>query len=205
MLMDVRFINPFIRSCHHLFDRHLGMSVTVEKPFVKGTRPSEPSELAVSIAIDLSGAVRGWVIVHFNESVATALAHSFTGDTHQHIDTSTKDALRELTNIMVGSAKREFPGDLTQISPPRILPSSIDSTKQERGVLVIPLKCVAGRFEIEVKIQSISEAQMILERSFAAPIFVEPDVNEIEVQEMVQRLLSAQSAVGAAAVTSERR
>lgn len=172
------------------------MSITVEKPYVKGTRPSDAREQAVSIAIDLSGAVVGWVIVHFNESVATALAHSFTGEAHSHIDHATQDALRELTNIMVGSAKREFPGNLTRISPPRVLTSAIDMTKNERGVLVIPLKCVAGYFEIEVKIHSMSEAQMTLERSFAQPIFVEPVVNEIEVQEMVQRLLSAQSVAG---------
>jgi len=190
--MDVRFINPFIRSCHQLFDRHLGMVVTVEKPYVKGTRDSELREQIVSIAVDLSGAVRGRVLVHFGESVAIALADSFAGRAHPQIDSHTKDALRELANIMVGSAKREFPGELTKISPPRLITSSIDEMRNERGVLVIPLTCVAGRMYIEVKIQSISDKEAILEQAFAAPTFLEPAVNEEQVQEMVQRILVAQ-------------
>ncbi len=188
--MDVRFINPFIRSCHHLFDRHLGMKITVARARMKGSPTDSPPHFALAIAVDLNGAVRGRVKILFEKSVALALAGSLSGVTHERIDEATYDALRELANILVGTAKREFPGNLTNIGVPQVVSTSHDEFKRDRHVLVVPLSSMAGKIQIEVKIQAVANAGPAPK---ASAKMADPAVDEEQVDEMVAKLLAMQA------------
>jgi len=166
------------------------MTVTVEKPYVKGSRNAEPISHGVSIAIDLSGAVTGRVKFHFPNSVALALSDGFSGKTHGVISDETKDALREMSNIVVGTAKRLFPGPLTRISTPRVISTTIDEWRHERSVLIIPMTTVAGKMFIEVKILPEMDPIQLIEKGLASAAFNEPEVDDTQVKQMVERLLN---------------
>jgi len=162
------------------------MKVVVGKPHMRGPVSLEShSTSGVGIAVLLSGSVKGRVKIYFTKSVALSLAGSLSGTTHESVDESTQDALREVANMIVGSAKREFPGGLTKISPPKVVSNGQDDWTNERNILVVPLQCMAGAMQIEVKIQSV-EAKPAVE----VPKF-QPGVDASQVNDLVERLLKA--------------
>ncbi len=180
--MNVRFINPFIRSCHLLFNGHLGMNVKVDKPHLK-KRSDPPLENGIVIDVSLTGSVEGQVKLLFAESVALALANALLMTTDTKVSASTYDALREVANMIVGKAKQDFPGEATRFSIPKVVSSQVGDWKYDRHVLVVPLISLAGAMRIEVSLASAKQP---------APVIVDPDVNQGQVDELVAKLLREQ-------------
>ena len=74
--MDVRFLNPFIRSICNTFETMCGLSVKVGKPSLK-TEESTPAD--VSGVIGFSGDAAGSVVLHYSFDVAASVATKFAG------------------------------------------------------------------------------------------------------------------------------
>ncbi|MCH7995424.1 MAG: chemotaxis protein CheX, partial [Planctomycetes bacterium] len=100
--MDVRFVNPFLKSVSNTFATMCGAEVTFGKPVMR-TVDSESAD--VSAIIGFSGDAAGSVVLCFSFDCACKLTTAFAGTeiTPEHPDFA--DALGELANMVAGGAK----------------------------------------------------------------------------------------------------
>ena len=147
--MDVRFINPFVKSICNTFETMCRLPVTVGKPTVKaGSDPLTD----VSGVIGFSGDATGAVVLHFEFAIASKVATAFAGTpiTPEHPDFA--DAIGELANMVAGGAKAHFEGLTINISLPSVVVGKDHNVSATRNAprLVIPCKTSAGEFQVEV-------------------------------------------------------
>lgn len=150
--MDVAYINPFLTSARAVIDQMVKVPMTLERPFI---RERADGQTMITAVIQLSGAVAGTVAIGFTQPVAVALASGLAGTTLKSINSDCIDALGEIVNMIVGSAKKDFPANgLTTISVPQ-LHLGPNKVKFPPGlpVIVIPCETPKGRFNIEVALQ----------------------------------------------------
>ncbi len=147
--MDVRLINPFVKSVKRVFETMVHVNMTVGKPFVKPD-DCEPSE--VSGIIGFSGDAAGCVVISFSKDVAVAAASKFAGMeiAADHPDFS--DAIGELANMVAGNAKMEFTDVNIRISLPSVVigDSFVVSNSKSSPRIVIPCECELGKLFVEV-------------------------------------------------------
>jgi hypothetical protein len=110
----------------------------------------------------LSGAVEGIVVIGISDRVATALVGGLTGSPCHQIDADAIDALGEVANMVVGSAKKNLPGGLSTISVPKVIKSPTQ-VPYPGGlpVITIPFDTAPGRFVIEVSLKMTAEAAAV--------------------------------------------
>lgn len=149
--MDVKFINPFILAISNVFETMVNAKVTVGKPMLK---KAHLVSAEVSGIIGLSGDVQGCVVLSFPGDVACKVASTFAGVelTMDHPDFT--DAIGELTNMVAGNAKKDFPGCSVSISLPSVIIGPGHSVSQSKSCpfLVIPCETELGHFSVEVAI-----------------------------------------------------
>lgn len=154
--MDVSYINPFIIACREVVDTMIHVPVSLGRPHLK-----DPSQRTFKVAamVRLSGAVQGVVAFGFSEPVALALVGGLTGTRSEELDADVLDGLGEIANMVVGNAKKNLPGGLTQISPPTIIKHG-EAVPAPPGlpVMIVPFDTGAGRFSIEVSIRVAAKA-----------------------------------------------
>jgi chemotaxis protein CheX len=147
--MDVRYINPFVKSVSNTFETMCGLAVTVGKAQLKiGDDPRTD----VSAIVGLSGDAAGSVVLHFTFESASKVASAFAGTeiTPKHPDFA--DALGELANMVTGGAKCQFEGLSISISLPSVVVGhnhNVSASKSSPRI-VIPCTTTAGIFYIEV-------------------------------------------------------
>jgi chemotaxis protein CheX len=149
VIMDVRYINAFISSISNVFKTMLNTEVSVGKPLLKET---EMKSADVSGVIGLSGGVQGCVVLSFPLDVACKLATAFAGAELGPDDPDFADAIGELTNMVAGNAKKDFPGVHASISLPSVITGEGHTVSQSRSspFLVIPCETGKGSFNVEV-------------------------------------------------------
>ncbi len=147
--MDVRYVNPFVKSVSNVFKTMLHTDVTVGKPYLKTPHCDRPD---VSGVIGLSGDVTGVVVLGFSKNVAIAVAEKFVGTslTVDHPDFA--DALGELANMVAGGAKASFEGINASISLPSVIVGENHEVIKSKAnpSLVIPCDSPMGHFTVEV-------------------------------------------------------
>lgn len=150
--MDVRFINPFMKSIGNVFTTMLSTEVEFQKPYVKSAVTEKPD---VSAIIGFSGDASGAVVLCFGQSTALKIASAFAC-TELSIDSPDfADALGEIANMVAGGAKSDFQGLSVNIS----LPSVIVGTGHEvvksnaHPSLVVPCQSPYGSFTVEVSME----------------------------------------------------
>ncbi len=150
--MDVRYVNPFVKSVTNVFNTMLQTEVTVGKPFLKTPKCDRPD---VSGVIGLSGDVTGVVILGFTKDVAIAVAETFTGAKLTWDDPDFADALGELANMVAGGAKSNFEGMNASISLPSVIVGANHEVVGSRAnpSLVIPCDAPMGHFTVEVALK----------------------------------------------------
>ena len=154
--MNVRFINPFVKSVCNTFETMCSLNVEIGKPELK-TTGDPPND--VSGIIGFSGDAAGSVVLHYSFDVASKVATAFTGvDINpEHQDFS--DAIGELTNMVAGGAKARFEGLKISISLPNVIvgESHTVSPSNNSPRLTIPCKTDAGPFQLEVGMVLVAE------------------------------------------------
>ncbi len=147
--MDVRLINPFVKSVKRVFETMVHVKMTVGKPYVKPDN-CDPSE--VSGIIGFSGDAAGCVVISFSKDVAVAAASKFAGVEigADHPDFS--DAIGELANMVAGNAKMEFTDVNIRISLPSVVigDSFVVSNSKSSPRIVIPCESELGKLFVEV-------------------------------------------------------
>ncbi len=158
--MDVRYVNPFIKSVRNVFGTMLSVDVTFDKPHARS--PDDPSD-DVSGIIGFSGDATGAVVVSFPRDTAGRVVTRFAGVELGIDDADFSDAIGELANMIAGGAKSEFEGLDISIS----LPSVIIGKRHELGSsathphLVIPCRSELGAFQVSVTMK-VEESAMAM-------------------------------------------
>ncbi len=157
--MDVRFINPFVKSIQNLFKMMLDMNVTYGKPFVPNS--DNQSRPHVSAIIGFSGDASGAVVLAMGKEVAVRIASKFSGIEMDldHVDFA--DAVGEIANMIAGGAKSEFVGLDVNISLPSVIIGEhheVTNSKAHPGVC-IPCSTSVGDFHVHVSMK-VNKAAM---------------------------------------------
>ena len=116
--MDIRYINPFIKSIQNVFKTMLSAEVEFGKPHVMADDEPRPD---VSGIIGFSGDATGSVVLSFTQDVAVKVASTFAGAVVEMHSEDFADAIGELANMVAGGAKSEFQGLNINISLPSVI------------------------------------------------------------------------------------
>lgn len=147
--MDVRYINPFVKSICNVFETMCSLKVTVGKP---GLKTNHLPLTDVSSVIGFSGDAAGSVVIDFSFDIASKVASAFAGTeiTPQHPDFA--DALGELANMIAGGAKCQFEGLNISISLPNVIVGHNHNVSASKVTprIVIPCTTDVGTFHVEV-------------------------------------------------------
>ena len=147
--MDVRYINPFVKSVCNVFETMCNMPVKVGKPMLKdGNGPAAH----VSGVIGFSGGATGCVVLNFQLDTACKIASAFAGIeiTPDHPDFA--DAIGELANMVAGGAKAHFEGLDINISLPNVIVGQNHRVSDSKSTphILIPCSTDGGDFFVEV-------------------------------------------------------
>jgi chemotaxis protein CheX len=147
--MDVRYINPFVKSICNTFETMCSTKVDVGKPTLKSDGDPRTD---VSGVIGFSGDAAGCVVLHFDFDVASKVASAFAQIeiTPDHPDFA--DAIGELANMVAGGAKAKFEGLSINISLPNVIVGKNHSVSPSKTSprLVIPCSTEMGTFQVEI-------------------------------------------------------
>ena len=150
--MDIRYINPFVKSIQNVFKTMLSAEVEFKKPHVMADEEQRPD---VSSIIGFSGDATGSVVLSFSKDVAVKAAATFAGAAMEMHTEDFADAIGELANMVAGGAKAEFEGLNINISLPSVIIGEGHEVSRS-GVyprLVIPCNCKFGAFVVGVSMK----------------------------------------------------
>jgi len=124
-----------------------------------GEIPKEKIPLTDSISgiIGLAGTHKGVLAIHLPHRVAMAITSSFLGMDVDEINSDVEDAVGELANMLGGNVKSilsENGRDINLSMPTTISGKQYDfQSKKDAESLVIPCRCDAGEFVIELQLE----------------------------------------------------
>lgn len=164
-LIPVEYINPFYQAVQRICGETANVPVTTGKP-----RLLKPTEriwklFGISAVIRLDSAVRGLVSLSFCESVALALASGLAQQTFEKLDADALDALGEVANLIVGTAKRDLPGELVTISTPQILATHRIEFPAGLPTVLIPFESSPGRFMMQLSMTRAAAAAVAVRQA----------------------------------------
>lgn len=149
--MDVRYINPFIRSIEQVFIEMVNIPVKIGSPYLKTIHERIHKLFQVSAIIELKGSASGKVVVSLSEPVGLAIASALLNTQIKSINDDCRDAIGELTNMIVGSAKKDIPSDRPiTVTVPKVVASEDVTYPSDLPVLIIPIDTSAGRLILQV-------------------------------------------------------
>ena len=141
--MDVRYINPFIKSIGNVFKTMLSVDVVFQKPCL-----NIEAEVGADVSgvIGFSGDASGSVVISFPKRVAVQAVAQFAGAELDIGHEDFADAIGELANMIAGGAKADFEGLAVSISLPSVIIGEGDevSPSQAHPQLVIPCQTPFG-------------------------------------------------------------
>jgi len=152
---QVNYINPFLESTLKVFKSMLRMDLKVGKPFIKqGVKVN--GQVAISTIV-MEGGVKGTIRLLLPQKVAERISSILLGFMPKLEDNLVKDIIGEISNIIVGSARKHF--DLTvqesfSISVPQVFTGfmSDEQVDTKNKALYIPFSLDEGIFFVEAKL-----------------------------------------------------
>lgn len=168
--MDVRYINPFIASIKKVFSQMVRVDIKAGSPFLK-TRTADIEKLyTLSSTIDLSGTVKGKIILSMSEPVTLAVASGILSEQVKSIGEDCFDAIAEVTNMIAGGAKKEIAtGAPISLSIPKVMLTKCLVYPEFTPTLVIPFDTEMGRFVLQVSLLTPKPAPAASDAAPAAP------------------------------------
>jgi chemotaxis protein CheX len=151
----VEYINPFVESTRAVFATMLRFEVRRGEISLK--RALQP-EHEISGIIGLSGAAKGTVVISMSASLAIEITSIFVGERSVTINADVIDAIGELTNMIVGSAKAKLDDLKMSIGLPTVIVGRNHAVAFPSGVtpLSIPFESMHGAFCLEVGLATTS-------------------------------------------------
>jgi chemotaxis protein CheX len=150
-MMDSTYVEPFTHSVRAVFETMVRMPVTFGTP-----SPSRlDSGYDISGVIGLSGDLVGMAAMRMTERVAIAVVEKFAGVRCEPDSPDFLDAVGELVNLVVGSAKAKFEGKNVNISTPSVVLGSGHRIACRANTQCVTLPCVleSGEFSIDIAIR----------------------------------------------------
>lgn len=150
------YIKPFLESINNVFSTMLNMQSNPKKPFIdKNIKLSGPMVVAT---IGIVGDLKGNVSVIINEALSLKIASAFLCMEIKELNNDVKDAVGELTNMIVGGAKKIFSdqGNTFKIAVPSVLVGEIHEIYDKESVpaLYLPHLTDDQLFYIKVCVES---------------------------------------------------
>lgn len=152
--MRVEFINPFITGLITTFNTMLACEIRRGEVSIK--RTPTPT-YGVSGIIGLSGRAIGTAIISLSEPVALQAASTMLMVPCEVVDDEVTDAIGELANIVVGSAKSKLESYHMSISLPNVMIGNDAILKFPSSVtpITVPFECKWGKLSLEVGLEVV--------------------------------------------------
>lgn len=150
--MDIS--GKIIESTSEIFSSMVMMEVAVNGELKDSM---EPLSNSITGVIGLAGTHKGVLAIHFPHSVAMAITGSFLGMDVEEVNEDVEDAVGELANMLGGNVKAILSdnGRDIDLSLPSVISGKnydFQPTKEVDRV-VIPFKCDAGEFTVELELE----------------------------------------------------
>jgi chemotaxis protein CheX len=145
------YINPFLLSAIHVFERMLAVELIREAPFIR--REFAP-QYELTGMIGLTGKTTGTVAVSLPCEMALAITEKLLGERPSEVNAQVVDAIGEVTNMIAGGAKARL--EHLQLSlglPTVVLGRSCRIAFPSRAMPIsIPFRSSLGPLIVEVGI-----------------------------------------------------
>ena len=152
--MNASYINPVLDAVQYVFKTMVGMNVAAGKPVLNKDKIPVHK---VNGRIGLSGAVCGAICVSFPETLSLKVASCMLEEEYKELDEDSMDALKEITNMIAGNAKSNFPGDGVQITVPDLmLGKSSDIYPAGLPIISIPFSADDQKFTVDIALKANS-------------------------------------------------
>jgi chemotaxis protein CheX len=154
--MNVKYINPFIKTTQEVFKQFIGIGVKPGKPFI--FNPDDKKlNYDISGIIGLAGEVVGFVIISFPKIAALRIVSKLTGNEMKIFDEIVVDSVGEIVNIIAGNSKKEMEEFRIVISLPSIVKGVNHQLAWISGVPVIciPFDSEYGNFFVFVSLKDL--------------------------------------------------
>ncbi|MHB9130784.1 MAG: chemotaxis protein CheX [Armatimonadota bacterium] len=147
--MKVEFINPFINAGTQVLDQLVGGEAEQGQLAV---RTAIFTTQQISIAVGVSGEVKGQVIYGMSQVTATKIASAMMGTPYVAFDEMAASAISELGNIISGNAATLLSesGFVCDITPPTVIRGINVEIATQIPALVVPLYTPCGKIDINV-------------------------------------------------------
>jgi chemotaxis protein CheX len=116
-LMNAKYIAPITTAVQNVFGTMIGLPAVAGRAYFK--KEKQPTAEVVSM-ISMSGPVSGFVGIGISSKLAFLLAAKLLECTIEGPTESCIDAIGEITNMIAGNAKSEFPDPKISISVPKV-------------------------------------------------------------------------------------
>jgi chemotaxis protein CheX len=147
--MKAEYIEPFENTLISVFDTMLGCKVTKADP----NKPVDPDKKhEISGIIGMSGKARGAVALSMSREAALAAAGALLCEKMTDMNSDVTDAVGEITNIVVGSAKAKLAHLDLSISIPTVILGIDHKIDFPRNIMpvVVPFDSSWGYIAIQV-------------------------------------------------------
>lgn len=151
-LIPVQYVNPFFVSARRICRETLKLPVAALPPRLREESERIWKLYPISVVIEVGGALRGLISLSLSAPVALALASGLAQQFFDEVDDDVRDALGEVANMMVGSAKRELPGGLVTVSPPHVMATHQIRFPAGLPTILLPFEAPPGRFMMQMSI-----------------------------------------------------
>ena len=156
--MNVAYLNPFITSTRNVFETMIKVPFTLGRPYLKKGDERLYKLFRLSTVMQLSGTVNGVVVLHLTEGAALTLVTGLTSTPTMKIDADVMDAVGEIGNMIIGTARKDLPPGEHKISMPKVVRPGEVIYPPGVVVIMIPADTGAGRFLLEIGLRTPAAA-----------------------------------------------
>lgn len=154
--MKVEFINPFITAGIDVLAHFVGGGAEVGQLAV---RTAVFTTQAISIVVEVSGAISGQVIYSMSQVTATKISSAMAGSQLVSFDEMALNAITELGKLISGQALGLLAesGYQCLMSPPTVVRGMNIKLATNRPALLLPLYTKCGKVDITVSLLESDE------------------------------------------------
>jgi len=155
--LNVQFINPFISAASQVLESEIGQDVQRGKVSLhkSGTTSKE-----VTVALGVTGEVKGAVFYGFSEATARSIVSEMMGEPVPIFDELAESAIAEMGNVITGLATMEMEksGYECNIAPPTVVHGrGVYISTLDFHRLIMPLQTSAGEVEVNVALKALDK------------------------------------------------
>ena len=150
--MNTKYITPVIASVRNVFETMFQLPVVSGKQFFK--KEKRPTTDVIGM-ITMSGPVSGFICLGISKKFAFLLSSKLLDCQVCEANGDCIDAIGEITNMIAGNAKSEFPDDGIIISVPKV----VFDTAKEPYPMVAPVISIPFESRGEVLLVDMSIAR----------------------------------------------